>query len=77
MNDWHYSSVFLDAATLKKADETLTTHELARRLSEAIVDVVQAQKAAGRELVSMDFDAGKVTIRFREPKQEGKTHGLS
>ena len=65
MAQWEYYAVHLSAATLKKPDESPTVHELAGRLSEAIIDAVDLQKTERWELLKMDFNAGEVTIRFR------------
>jgi len=62
---WEYADVHLSAEALRKPEEKLPLHELASRLSNAIIETVSAQKALRWELVKMDFDSGNVTIQFR------------
>jgi hypothetical protein len=49
------------------ADEpNLTDHEIAQRLSQAIVKTVEAYRAEGCSLVSMEFNNGLVVLQFSE-----------
>lgn len=65
-------SINLNAADLRKEGETIADHELARRLSEAIIDAVHQHKERGYELLSMDFNAGQVTIHFKLQTEKDK-----
>jgi hypothetical protein len=63
--EWEYTTLHLSAATLKKNDETLDNAELAKRLSEAIIEKVTAQKSDGWEPVGMEFHHGDLALKFR------------
>ena len=62
---WEYTTQHVSAASLKTRDETLDNAELARRLSEAIIEAVSAQKSEGWEPLGMEFHDGEVTLKFR------------
>jgi hypothetical protein len=62
---WEYTTQHLSAATLKKRDETLDNAELAKRLSEAIIEAVSTHKTSGWEPLGMEFHNGEVTLNFR------------
>lgn len=69
---WEYQAIQLSASTLCRDDETIGVHELAERLSNAIIETVHTQQAQNWELVKMDFNKGEVTIRFRRRQKRAK-----
>lgn len=69
--DWEYISFHLNASDLQASNEGLALPELARRLSEAIIELTNQQKADRWEMVKMDFDAGNVTLNFRRERLKG------
>lgn len=66
MHNWEQFSVQLDAATLYNYDESIDDHEIARRLANAIVDTVYEYKQQGCEVISMEFNGGRVTLNLRQ-----------
>lgn len=65
MQHWEYTSIYLSAKTLQKPDEMISLPELANRLSQAIIEAVNRQKAEQWQMMNMEFNAGEVTIHFR------------
>lgn len=70
MQDAEYCSIELDAEQLYQGDDEPTTENLARALSEAIIETVTSYKFDGWKLVNMDFQGGRVTINFTRPLGE-------
>ena len=65
MLDPEQLSVEIDVTTLHKPEENLPLPDLAKRLSEAIIETVKKHKAQDWELVKMDFHTDGVKIDFK------------
>lgn len=65
MNDWEYMQLTVRVADLLHPHEQPDTHEMASRLSGAIIEAVNQQKTFAWEMVKMNFNGGDVTLEFR------------
>lgn len=67
MQDTEFCSVELDANDLYEGSPEPSNEQLAKMLSEAIIETITTYKLDGWRLVNMDFKGGHVTINFTRP----------
>jgi hypothetical protein len=71
MQDTEFCSVELNADDLPTGSPKPSNEQLAKMLSEAIIETITTYKLEGWRLVNMDFKGGKVTINFTRPLKSG------
>lgn len=73
MIEWEMETVHLMASNLKHGEETLSSAEIAHRLSEAILRLVEQKSLEGWQMIKMEFANSRASLQFRRPLPKKQT----
>jgi hypothetical protein len=65
MTDWEIETLHVVATNLKHDSEAPSSAEIAHRLSEAILRVVEQKSLDGWQMAKMEFSNGRASLQFR------------